>query len=57
VSADQIKEMGEKNIILVVTEWAKQHTDSYKDAANVYSLKYFSNFLQELKTRVWVNGE
>jgi len=45
VTADQIDEMQEKKVVLVVTEWAKSNTSTYKSADNVMSLKYFSNIM------------
>ena len=48
VTADTISEMSEKHVVLVVTEWAKQNTESYIGAGNVIT---FSTFLADLERK------
>lgn len=53
VTGDQIQEMESKKVTLVVTEWAKNNTESYKNAQNVITLKNFSEELVGLKSSRW----
>jgi hypothetical protein len=54
VTGDQISEMKRKNVILIVTEWAKVNTESYKNASNVITFKNFEGILMEKKIE-WSN--
>jgi len=53
VTTDQIQEMKEKNVILIVTEWAKKNTESYKTTDNVITFKDFANIVLKSKRLLW----
>lgn len=54
VTTDQINEMAERNVILVVTEWAKNNSEPYRNASNVITVKAFSEQMQDRKNGLWI---
>jgi hypothetical protein len=53
VTFDQIAEMARKNVIMIVTEWAKHNNLSYKESPNVITFKEFFQEIDQKKMK-WV---